>query len=470
MLDNELTKYESMTKKELESIVQKLERKIFERLRDMERYAVNHTIKPEDQERLDADIALLKAELNTVNRILATKSGTPSKENVVCNISSDTNIVATADVDEINSMSLTGLEKFVRRLMYSIDLDSEKIIRFKESDDFDDGDIDYQSCLQTIEEYKTKVAIAKKRVSDLSNNTDSITEKSTESIVCMRKKTVMVLCTAEYPFKICKYVTDIESVRNELAPAQVYIDKVIISSGCVLEKNFESILPVFQLLKEIPSIEFIENSKQFVAFDAGAVSREELETFLEDNARKIAKLRLERIEKEQNESIELVCFYTELLEKDRKEVAKIQEELKRTAPKLYGYSLDEMIEMRKSNVVKYGDFTVDCDNFYDIKDPTNEDLLKMVEYCHGTFLLMDQTEELCKAVLCKIGHIMMPYIHNQTEEIIRFAIGLNYKALRYVREQTKDICMFALEKNPVDVDREWIIAHIRNPEILFEED
>jgi hypothetical protein len=46
-----------------------------------------------------------------------------------------------------------------------------------------------------------------------------------------------------------------------------------------------------------------------------------------------------------------------------------------------------------------------------------------------------------------IGVVALKYVKNQTEEICMFAVKKHWKALQYVRNQTEKICMFAIDQD-----------------------
>jgi len=75
-----------------------------------------------------------------------------------------------------------------------------------------------------------------------------------------------------------------------------------------------------------------------------------------------------------------------------------------------------------------------------------EALEKVKENWYALKFVNNQTEEICLAAV-KQNWRALQYINNQTEEICLDAVKENWFALQYVNNQTEEICLEAVKEN-----------------------
>lgn len=84
--------------------------------------------------------------------------------------------------------------------------------------------------------------------------------------------------------------------------------------------------------------------------------------------------------------------------------------------------------------------------FIVINESIMNDWIKVCRYPKN-IAKVTQTPRLCKRSLHDdVNWKNLKLIHNQTEEICRYAINIDPRAIQYVRDQTEDLCMLAVSK------------------------
>ena len=69
----------------------------------------------------------------------------------------------------------------------------------------------------------------------------------------------------------------------------------------------------------------------------------------------------------------------------------------------------------------------------------------------------NQTKESCKYAIEKSNGHALKHVKDQTEELCKFAIDVNLYSFNHIKMQTENLCLYAIEKNPN------IIHCIKNP-------
>ena len=72
-----------------------------------------------------------------------------------------------------------------------------------------------------------------------------------------------------------------------------------------------------------------------------------------------------------------------------------------------------------------------------------------------------QTEEMCRFAVLQNGKALK-YVQKKTEEMCRFAVLQNGKALKYVQKKTEEICRLAIQKDVFAIENIYLIGLSKN--------
>ena len=89
---------------------------------------------------------------------------------------------------------------------------------------------------------------------------------------------------------------------------------------------------------------------------------------------------------------------------------------------------------------------VDCVEIIITSYTEAEALEEVKQNGHALKYVHNQTKEICLIAVEQNGYALQ-YVHNQTKEICLAAVEQNGHALQYVHNQTKEICLAAVKQN-----------------------